>query len=100
MLEDAAVLEGHAADLQDVLALFLLEDLVVYSQGLQQYDHLPIEESGLVLIPIQDIQVFLGRVVGTNVFNHALPEHDGVVVQEFVEHQEALCPFVPDLDYA
>lgn len=60
VLEDAAILEGKTADLLDVFAMLLLEHQVCDSERLEEDDGLSVQKASLVLIPVENVKVFLG----------------------------------------
>jgi hypothetical protein len=99
VFEDAAVLEGEVADAFDMLLLPFHEDAVLDAQGLEEDDGLSVQKTSLVLVPVEDIEVFPSRFVSAFVFYHALPQNNRTFFQFWSHHQNALGSFVPDLDY-
>lgn len=99
MLEDRAILKGHAAQPGDVLGMPLLKDLIGNSQRFQQDNGLSIQETGLVLVPVEDVEVLHCCIVLAIIFHHALAHVDCLPLQRGIHHQNALCSLVAHLDH-
>jgi hypothetical protein len=99
VLEDGAILEGHAAQPGDMFGMSFLKYLIRNSQGFQQDNGLPIEETCLILVPVENVEVLHCCIVLALILNHACTHVDGLSIQRGIHHQNALCALVAYLDH-
>jgi hypothetical protein len=97
VLKDAAVFEGEIADPADVINLLVHENLVVDSQRSEQDNCLSIQEASFVLVPVQNVKIFLCRLMSALVFYHTLSEMNRIIAESGVLDQNSLRSLIPDL---